>query len=202
MCVPTREECQRKVDVILDVFSRLGVPIAEDKLKGPSQCITFLGIEIDSLAMVCRLPSDKLSALSFLLCLWQDRRKCTKRELLSLIGSLSFACKVIKPGRIFLRRLINLSTKVSKLSHHLDISSSVRADLAMWSCLLKSWNGVEVFQTMPLTSVDLNLYLDPSFHDFGCFFNGSWCSLRWPRDIASHHISVLEMFAVKTKNWV
>ena len=172
ICAPSREECQWKVDKVLEAFKVLGVPISEDKLEGPSQCITFLGIEIDSITMVCRLPVSKLSALSKLVYQWICRKKCTKVELLSLIGSLSFACKVVKPGRIFLRQLINLSTTVSKLHHHIDLTSSVRSDLSMWSSLLTSWNGVSVIQRMSDSSVNLQLFTDASFRGFGAYFKG------------------------------
>ena len=86
--------------------------------------LVFLGIEIDSQTMGYRLPQDKLSSLSDAISEWKNRRKCLKRELLSLIGSLSFACCVIKPGRIFLHRLINLFTTVSKLSHHINLTAT------------------------------------------------------------------------------
>ena len=76
----------------------LKVPIAEDMLEGPSQQLVFLGIEIDSVYMGFRLPQDKFLALSDLISSWRKCRKCVKRELLSLIGSPSFACRVIKPG--------------------------------------------------------------------------------------------------------
>ena len=146
--------------------------------------------------MIIRLPSDKFSSLLTSIERWYKRRKCTKRELLSLIGSLSFACKVIKPGRIFLRRLFFLSTKVTKLNHHLDISSSVRSDLLMWFDLLKSWNGVSVFQSSPVSASDLRLFTDASFLGMGGYFNGSWFSSPWIFDISNLHISILELFSV------
>ena len=37
------------------LFSELGVPIAEDKTVGPSQCLTYLGIEIDARRQMIRL---------------------------------------------------------------------------------------------------------------------------------------------------
>ena len=45
--------------------------------------------------------------------------KCTKEQLLSLIDRLSFACKVVPAGRIFSRRLIDLSYSVSRIHHHI-----------------------------------------------------------------------------------
>ena len=76
----------------------LGVPIAVDKLVLPTTHITFLGIEIDSVDHYIRLPSDKLMELKTLLAYWIDKKKSSKCELLSLIGKLSFAAKVVKPG--------------------------------------------------------------------------------------------------------
>lgn len=93
ICAPTFSACSRKVDVVLMVFKFLGVPIAEDKLVGPSQVITFLDIEIDTIRSCIQLPST--------ISTWICRCKSRKIELLSLIGSLSFACKVVKPGRTF-----------------------------------------------------------------------------------------------------
>ena len=84
--------------------------IAENKLEGPSQVLTYLGIEIDTVNGVIQLPEEKLVNLQNLVNSWLEKRKCTKRQLQSLIGHLSFAYKVVKPGRIFLRRLIDLST--------------------------------------------------------------------------------------------
>ena len=48
----------------------------------------------------------KLEALTAALADLRDRKACKKRELLSLIGSLSFACRPIRAGSTFLRRHI------------------------------------------------------------------------------------------------
>jgi hypothetical protein len=53
----------------------------------------------------------RLNAVKAELNSWLERRAGTKREMLSLIGQLVFLCRVIKPGRIFMRRLITLATK-------------------------------------------------------------------------------------------
>ena len=39
---------------LLQLFSRLGVPVAEEKKEGPSTCLMFLGIELDTREMVSR----------------------------------------------------------------------------------------------------------------------------------------------------
>ena len=79
--------------------------------------------------MSLRLPDDKLGDISNLIQTWLGKEKCTKRELLSLIGKLSFVSKVIPSGRLFLHHLIDLSTTVEKLSHHIPMRREVREDI-------------------------------------------------------------------------
>ena len=107
------QSCRANIAQLKLMWEYLGVPLAIDKLEGPSQVITYLGIEIDSREMTARLPSEKLTKLKLLLSQWSGKKKVTKRDLLSFIGFLSFACKVVKPGHMFLHRLIDLSTVVS-----------------------------------------------------------------------------------------
>lgn len=79
LCVlPCLRSATEKSRSSLRVFSSLGVPISEDKLEGPSQCLSFLRIEIDFLYSTIRLPSDKLSNLNSSIHLWSSRKKCRK----------------------------------------------------------------------------------------------------------------------------
>ena len=82
----------------LAVCSELGVPVATHKCVGPLTCITFLGIEVDMIALELRLPGEKLEKLRQLIADWQGRKSCKKRDLESLIGHLCHACKVVRPG--------------------------------------------------------------------------------------------------------
>ena len=103
----------------------LGVPIAKLKLEGPVTVLVFLGILLDSAAFEIMLPQDKLVCLQALIWSWCTKKSCTKRELLSLIGNLQHACRVVPPGRSFLRRMIELSTKVKELHHHIRIFDQI-----------------------------------------------------------------------------
>ena len=61
------------------------------------------------------------------------------RELFSLIGKLFFACKVVPFGRIFLHRLIDFSTSVEKLHHHLPFTLESKLDMKWWLDFLLLW---------------------------------------------------------------
>lgn len=105
---PDSDVCQVNVDTSIAVFSRLGLPLNAAKCEGPTTLLVFLGIELDSSKQIARLPPQKFDRILALLKSWARKKSCNKQELESLIGHLYHACKVVKPGRTFLRRMINL----------------------------------------------------------------------------------------------
>ena len=131
---PTEDQCKQDMQTMSSTFAELGIPLAPDKIIGPK--ITYLGIQIDTANMTISLPTGKYKKLMVQLRTWGMRNKCNKRVLLSLIGTLSFTAKVVIPGRMFLRRLINLSTTVSKLDHRVALNAEARADIEWWIAFL------------------------------------------------------------------
>ena len=60
---PNSTECADNVQLMLSTCEKAGVPIEANKSEGTASCITFLGIEIDTVTMELRLPKEKLSQL-------------------------------------------------------------------------------------------------------------------------------------------
>ena len=116
---PQSDECDEALGTALSSCDDLGCPTVPDKQEGPATCIGLLGIAIDTRALELRLPAAKLERLQAVIVEWRPRKSCQKRELLSLIGQLHHACKVVRPGRRFLRRMISLSTVAKELHHHI-----------------------------------------------------------------------------------
>ena len=204
-CGRDKSSCHQYISTAESAFNQLGVPLAPEKLEGPSQVITYLGIEINSRSRTILLPAVKYNDITNTLKKWEAKKRCTKRDLLSLIGTLSFACKVIKPGRIFLRRLIDLSGTVTSLNHHIDLNADARADIHWWVQFLPSWNGTAKFQEPPVSARSLHLFTDAAASlGFGAVFGPHWFSCPWPEVQHTYHISFLELFAVvaATFTWV
>jgi len=107
----------------LDANATLGVPIAPMKTEGPTTKLVFLSIELDSISMAISLNCEKRDRLCPMIWDWESKKSCTKRELLSLIGYLQHACRVIRPGRSFLRRMIYLSIGVRALHHRVRLNA-------------------------------------------------------------------------------
>ena len=65
------DECARNLQTIIDSFQQLGVPLAMDKLTGPVSILVYLGIEIDTIDQIIRLPEAKFRELLSELKFWQ-----------------------------------------------------------------------------------------------------------------------------------
>ena len=194
---PESDKCVANMTRMQRISYELGLPIEEKKTEGPSTCLTFLGIELDTRAMVMRLPEIKLTQLNQALAEWQRKKTVRKRELLSLIGTLSHACKVVRSGRAFLRRLITLSTGAKRLDHFIRLSKCARSDIVWWYTYSKGWNGVSMMSVVNRTSPEFSLTTDAS-GSWGCggFSNTQWFSLKWATKAMSLHITVKELIPI------
>lgn len=90
------------------------------------------GIDIDSICQKARIRASRLHAVTFTLlasfvCVWGGggHTHWTKRQPQSLLGRLSFICNVCRPGRTFMRRLLDLLIRPAPL--HITSISPVRA---------------------------------------------------------------------------
>ena len=178
---PDLPTCRQAVNTMLTVCKELGVPFAMEKLEGPAASITFLGIMINTANMTLSLPPEKLAELLEELERWRGQKKCTKRQLPSLIGRLSFAAKVIPAGRLFFRRLIVLSTTAKQLHHHISLNQQAKADIAWWLKILPTWNGrASMLEPGWVKAPDLELFTDASGEiGYGAYFRGAWFSGTW-----------------------
>ena len=66
--------------------------------------------------MEIRLPPDKLARIQELLKTWLPRKKANKRQILSLVGTLQHATKVVRPGRSSVSRMYSMAAKLGKIA--------------------------------------------------------------------------------------
>ena len=57
---PSHQLCHRHLQIFQQLCEYLHIPIAPHKTHGPATTLTFLGLQLDTLAMQARLPPDKL----------------------------------------------------------------------------------------------------------------------------------------------
>ena len=99
---PQSSRCGQSLQVAIRLCEDLGFPVAPDKVVLPATTLTFLGIELDSAKLEMRLLQEMLERLKGSLGKWLNMDSTTKRQLQSIIGKLSDAAIVVRPGRTFL----------------------------------------------------------------------------------------------------
>ena len=189
--------CQKYLTAFLDLCHYIGVPIAHHKTEGPTNIITFLGIELDSIKMEARLPLQKLIPYSREVLNASKSSTITLRQLKSVIGRLTFATSVIPSGRAFLRRLHNLTIGYSNPNQVLTLSKPARLDLSMWATFLAHHNGTTLIRPpSSVTSQDISLCADASKSGYGATYGRSWIQGSWPEQWQTLHITVLELYPI------
>ena len=190
------KECKQAVNTVtfvLRVFAFLGLPVAEDKLEGPTTLLSFLGLEIDTVALELRLPADKLRDLQALIRSWCSRRAASKRELESLIGSLNHACSVVRCGKTFLRRMFELLAVAHKSQHYLRLNVSFKSDLRWWDSFLTPLNGASLRRRLGHLGVNFSFASDAA-GAIGCgaIWSPYWFQFKWSESFRSSLLPLKE----------
>ena len=179
---PKSSACFNNLQVILAICSHLGIPLAVEKIEGPAETLTFLGITVDTQNMEAQLPPTKLQNICNEIKAWLKKRDAKKRAaILSLVGLLQHTTKVVKPGRTFVSRMYATAARVKKLSHQTRLNTAFKSDLRWRHLFVTSWNGVSFLHCSKETTFDYCLWTDAS-GTWGCGarFGDQWFQLRWP----------------------
>lgn len=206
---PAYDEAYLALSHFKEICCMVGVPLSQNKTYLPATTMEFMGITLDAESMEARLPIDKVEKIRKLLCSFQLKSSCKLKELLSLIGLLNFACCVVRPGRSFLRRLINLSVGFPDLHYQVKLSqekdsnvvrlnNDAQLDIAVWLQFIEHFNGRCFFIHDPSIDSDfLELYTDASGSvGYGACFKTKWFYGSFPGTWHNLNISFLELYPI------
>ena len=112
---PGTDQCSSAVQQTLSACESLGIPVAFDKLEGPSTRITFLGIMLDTEARVMSLPQGKLVDIQSKVHSWLGRCSATKCELLAPFTAATYRVGIQR----YLAFCSNLHVRPVPASKHL-----------------------------------------------------------------------------------
>jgi len=180
--------------MIKNTCSWLGIPLSIEKIEGPTQCLTLLGITLDTKVMQARLPEDKLGRLHNQVTVWLPRKKATKREILSLAGLLQHATKVVAPRRTFASRMYKAAARLKKLSHTMTFTTGFHSDLRWWHLFATRWKGINFFNN---STPDYFISTDAS-GAWGCgaVFGWQWMQLASSKEWVGTDIMVKELLPI------
>ena len=186
---------------IMETFRELGLRVNDKKCVDPTKALTFLGVELDVVARIARLPEEKRQALQTTLLEALAKEHYTKRELLSLAGQLFHAAKVVSPGRTFTASVMTMAYSAKRLHDVVRVTQDnpMLDDLRWWQQILRDWNGIEFWDYTPaLARSHLQLAIQvcsdaSSTVGFGLICGGEWTYGCWSARSRDYPIHVKEL---------
>lgn len=190
--------CQRNLDLFFSFCDEIGIPVNKSKTCLPATVSIVHGIEIDTVKMELRMPLEKVEKIKMALQEMHRKRSTTLKEMQKLTGLLNFATIAVAPGRAFLRRLYDLTCRVQRPSHHLNLNSEARADLKAWYTFIQEYNGRSLFlHEYWISSKQLHLYTDAaSTVGLAAVWGKKWFFAQFPDSWSQLSISLLELIPI------
>lgn len=132
----------------IDLTTQLGLELSQTPghLSPPSERCTALGICFDLAANTVSLPLEKLDALIRLLDVWLTHELASERDLNRLAGRLLYASRVVRPGRIFLNRVLATKRRAALSPTTIILDPAFFADIRWWRQSLVSTNGISFLE--------------------------------------------------------
>ena len=199
---PTFKGCAATHSAMLALMRELNIPPNRkpSKTHGPAQLMSFLGVEVDSVAMEARLGADKLAktltGVRRMHALAVDGALVTSEQLESLVGLLTWVSRLVYGGRTFMARLLGALSNRQPLglagprgrgstAPPVRLDDGCLADLSWWleflprfngKCRILDWSG----WTTRLFSTDADLDTG-----IGVFVDGGYVGLTFAQAAAA-----------------
>lgn len=184
------------------VLEDFGLEEAPEKAVPPTSRMDWLGIVFDTKDWSMALKPGKLNELLLFLPKLLKFKRVKKVLLQKVLGSLVWACAVVRAGAIFFNRLLVLLRKLKRPNHSIYFSAEAKMDVSWWLKTLHDFNGkcpIPPSVWTPLTSFST----DASLEGFGMVWGSRALAGLFALEFEELDITKKEMLTVvaAVKHW-
>jgi hypothetical protein len=167
------------------------------KAWAPNTWMVFLGILFDTVNMTLSVTPERLYEIMLLLAKWSKKVEASKKDVQRLVGKLNFVAKCVRPGRIFISRMLEFLRSFRGESV-LPLPREFVKDLQWWSKFMVEYNGVSMMSVEEWSKPDEILASDACLVGAGGWYNGNYFHCNFPDFIQNQglHINALELLTV------
>ena len=199
LCIEdSKESCQLALNTLITLLRDLGLRINWKKVVDPCKCLTYLGIEINSVAGTLKLDQAKAMEICALLRQHLAKKCLSKRLLQTLAGKLNWAANVHPWGRAYMSVFYQAIGILQHSHHKFIITPAMRLNMLWWEkCLAKDIHVRLIWDNRHCVAITT----DSSSVGAGgfCLNDGDICYINWILDkpyLANAHINIKELAAV------
>ena len=161
----------------------------------------FIGVLFNTVKMTIEVTPERLNEINSLLNTWLNKDTASLKEIQSLLGKLNFTAACVRPGRIFIARMLKWlkALNIEENRHkQAEIPNYVKKDIMWWYKFLPTYNGVSLMLYEEWCQPDEVCSSDSCLQGCGGFWLGKYFHTSFPKNFQEKqfHITILEMFAV------
>lgn len=191
------QKCKKNVEDTVELFENLGF-IKHDKksVLEPTQNITYLGNDVNSVEMIVTLPHNKVQKLILACSELYSKTSCIIRTVAHVLGLMVSTFSAVEYGPLFYRNIEREKIAALRLfqgdfNSKMFISDAMKQDLQWWIKNLSSQK-----RHINHGNPDYVITTDASLVGWGAECIGEQIQGRWLVEESSKHINVLELKAV------
>ena len=180
------------------LLSDLGLQESALKAVFPTQIMIFLGVLFNSVTMTMEVTPDRLEQILSELSKWDQKVFASKREIQQLIGKLQFIAKCVKPGRLFIARMLDTLRSISHNQDKIRLSTEFRADVFWWQKFIECYNGVSIIGDIHFSKPGSISKTDACLVGCGGICNNECFSRKFPQFITEMELDInsLELLTI------
>ena len=179
------------------LLSKVGLEESLEKAASPSTKMVFLGIELDTVASTLKITSERMQEIREVLVEWENKTVASKKEVQSIIGKLQFAGTCVRPGRIFISRMLNFLREMPDRKP-VSIPKDFLKDARWWRIFIARYNGISMMPLANWSAPDVVFSSDACLVGCGGWSGSEYFHASFPGWLSDQnlHINALEMLTI------
>lgn len=184
-------------EVLGSIIQSAGLEESQQKAVPPSTSMIFLGILFKTETMTLEIDQERVDEILDLIREWLTRNSAKRKEVESLLGKLHFVAGCVRPGRVFVARLLNF-LRGMPADREIRIDPEIIKDLEWWEKYLPIYNGVSMMPVANWGRPDEVLATDACLVGCGGLAEGDFFHASFPEFIRAQqlHINALELLTI------
>lgn len=179
------------------IIENSGLEESSPKAIPPSFIMPCLGVLFDTMSLTLTITPERLLEISQLLVSWENKVEANKHELQSLVGKLMFVASCVRPGRVFVARLLNFLRNMSDNSYT-PLPMEALADIRWWKKFMPTYNGVSMMPWQEWSKPDDVLSSDACPSGCGAWVEDEFFHRPFPAHVLAQNLDInsLELLTV------
>lgn len=193
------EAARNQLKLFQAILDAIGLPYKSEKTEGPTDCLVYLGIKLNTQEMSASIPPGKRHQIIQQLRPWVHRSFIRLKDLQAIIGSLMWVTQVAPHGRVYVQSLIERTRGRTRGSSIMRLNKQCIADIRWWLNLLPNWDGIKLMEEEEWRDGSIeNLFTDASDWGGGATFGNYYTIFEWKTtmDLRKFNIQVREFYTL------